>query len=166
MAGAFPPAKASGVASGGARRCNARLMSTKSREVIWGGQIMGARMRAEAARAEAREAIRKADHAEAYAWSIRMEGYGGPAQPSPTIGQCLNGGLRWLEVECNRCKTRASLPLDAIRRPRDTPLWKLEASLKCRNCRKGRYAPPVHMIKLTERQEITPYKWVHPSEER
>jgi hypothetical protein len=22
-------------------------------------------------------------------------------------------------------------------------------------CRKGRYAPPVHMIKLTERQEIT-----------
>jgi hypothetical protein len=39
-----------------------------------------------------------------------MEGYGGPAQPSPTIGQCLNGGLGWLEVECNRCKTRASLP--------------------------------------------------------
>jgi hypothetical protein len=68
------------------------------------------------------------------------EGYGGPAQPSPTIGQCLNGGLCWLEVECNRCKTRASLPLDAIRRPRDTPIWKLEASLKCRSCRKGRSA--------------------------
>jgi hypothetical protein len=45
-------------------------------------------------------------------------------------------------------KTRASLPLDAIRRPRETPLWKLEASLKCRSCRKGRHAPPVHMIKL------------------
>lgn len=71
---------------------------------------------------------------------------------------CLNGGLGWLEVECNRCKTRASLPLDAIRRPRDTPLWKLEASLKCRSCRKGRYAPPVHMIKLTETREITSYK--------
>jgi hypothetical protein len=52
-----------------------------------------------------------------------MKGLGGPAQPSPTIGQCLNGGLPWLEVECNRCNTRASLPLDAIRRPRDTPLW-------------------------------------------
>jgi hypothetical protein len=38
--------------------------------------------------------------------------------------------------------------------------------LKCRSCRKGRYAPPVHMIKLTERQEITPYKWVHPHEDR
>ena len=95
-----------------------------------------------------------------------MEGYGGPAQPSPTIAQCLHGGLGWLEVECNSCKTRASLPLDAIRRPRDTPLWKLEASLKCRSCRRGRYAPPVHMIKLTETREITPYLWVHPDEER
>jgi len=43
----------------------------------------------------------------------------GPAQPSPTMGQCLSGGLCWLEVERNRCKTRASLPLDAIRGARD-----------------------------------------------
>src|SRR5262245_42939292 len=44
-------------------------------------------------------------------WSVRMEGYGGPAQPSPTIGQCLDSGYGWLEIECCRCKTRASLPL-------------------------------------------------------
>jgi hypothetical protein len=25
---------------------------------------------------------------------------------------------------------------------------------------------PVHMIKLTATQEITPYQWVHPDEER
>jgi hypothetical protein len=141
-------------------------MNTKSREVIWGGQIMGAEIRAKNARQQARKAAKEADRAEAHAWSLRMEGYGGPAQPSPTIGQCLNGGLGWLEVECNRCTARASLPLDAIRRPRDTPLWKLEASLKCRSCRKGRNAPPVHMIKLTETREITQYKWVHPDEER
>ena len=141
-------------------------MGTKSREVIWGSTIRGAKMSAEIARERAREAAREADRAEAYAWSVRMEGYGGPAQPSPTIGQCLKGGLGWLEVECNRCKTRASLPLDAIRRPRDTPLWKLEASLKCRSCRKGRSAPPVHMIKLTEKQEITPYVRGHTDEER
>ena len=97
-------------------------MSTKSREVIWGGQIMGADIRARKAREAAQQAAREADRAEAEAWSIRMEGYGGPAQPSPTIGQCISGGLCWLEVECNRCKTRASLPLDAIRRPRDTAL--------------------------------------------
>jgi hypothetical protein len=141
-------------------------MSTRSRQSIYGGPIRGANIRARNAREAAVQALREADRAEAEAWSIRMEGNGGPAQPSPTIGQCLNGGLGWLEVECNRCKTRASLPLDAIRRPRDTPLWKLEASLKCRSCWKGRYAPPVHMIKLTQRQEITPYAWVHPDEER
>jgi hypothetical protein len=114
----------------------------------------------------AKTAQRDADRAEAELWSIRMEAYGGPEQPSPTIAQCLNGGLGWLEVECNRCETRASLPLDAIRRPRSTPIWKLEASLKCRSCRKRRYAPPVHTIRLTETQEIAPYPWVHPDEER
>ena len=141
-------------------------MSTKSRQAIYGSRVIGAKIRAESAREAAKQAVREADRAEAEAWSIRMEGCGGPAQPSPTIAQCLNGGLRWLEVECNRCNTRASLPLDAIRRPRDTPIWKLEAALKSRSCRKGRSAPPVHMIKLTATREITPYLWVHPDEER
>jgi len=68
------------------------LMSTKSREVIFGSRIRGAKIRAEGARERAKQAVRDADRAEAEAWSIRMEGYGGPAQPSPTIGQCLNGG--------------------------------------------------------------------------
>jgi hypothetical protein len=49
---------------------------------------------------------------------------------------------------------RASLLFADIRGPRDTPIWKLEASLKCRSCRKGRYAPAVHMINLTETREI------------
>src|SRR3954466_1369659 len=141
-------------------------MSTKSRQTIYGGAIIGANIRAEGARKRAAEAVREAHRAEAEAWSLQMEAYGGPAQPSPTIGQCLNGGLGWLEVECNRCKTRAGLPLDAIRRPRETPIWNLEAALKCRACRKGRYAPPVHIIKLTGAREITPYLWVHPDEER
>jgi hypothetical protein len=91
-------------------------MSTKSRQVMYGGRIIGAKMRADGARQRAVEAAREADRAEAEAWSIQMEGYGGPAQPSPTIAQCLNGGYGWLEVECHRCKTRASVPLDAIRR--------------------------------------------------
>jgi hypothetical protein len=129
-------------------------------------QVDGPDEGAESARRRAREAVREAERAEAHAWSLRMEGFGGPAQPAPTIGQCLNGGHSWLEVECNRCKTRASIPLGDIRRPRDTPIWKLEASLKCRSCKKGRYAPPVPMIKLTEQREISPYLWVHPDEDR
>jgi hypothetical protein len=74
--------------------------------------------------------------------------------PSSGSPACLWGG-----------STRASLPLDAIRRPRDTPIWKLEAALKCRSCKKGRYAPPVHMIKLTQEREITPYVWTHPDDD-
>ena len=45
-----------------------------------GGSIMGAKIRAEGARKRAAEAIREADRAEAEAWSVQMEGYGGPAQ--------------------------------------------------------------------------------------
>ena len=82
-------------------------MSTKSRQTIWGGSIIGAKIRAEGARKRATEAIREADRAEAEAWN------GGPAQPSPSVNRA-----RWLEVECKRCKTRASLPLGAIRRAR------------------------------------------------
>jgi hypothetical protein len=32
--------------------------------------------------------------------------------------------------------------------------------------KKGRSAPPVHMIKVTETRDIAPYKWVHPGGER
>jgi hypothetical protein len=140
-------------------------MSTKSREVICGGRIMGADIHAKAARETAQKAIREADRAEAEAWSIRMEGYGGPAQPltddramSEWRAGLARGRVQSLQDEV--------LPLDAIRRPRDTPIWKLEASLKCRSCRKCRSAPPVRTIKLTETRAITPYKWVHPDEER
>ena len=141
-------------------------MGTKSREVIYGGAVMGAKIRAEGARKRAIEAAREADRAEAEAWSIRMEAFGGPAQPSPSIAQCLNGGYGWMEIECNRCKTRASIPLEAIRRPRHTPIWKLEGSFRCRSCGTPRYRPRVHMIKLTETRQITPFMWVHPNEER
>jgi hypothetical protein len=51
-------------------------------------------------------------------------------------------GLGGLEVD--RCKTWVSLSLDAICWPRDSPIWKLGAALKCRSCRKGRYAAPFH----------------------
>ena len=37
---------------------------------------------------------------------------------------------------------------------------------ECRSGRTPRYSPPVHMIKLTQEREITPYVWVHPDEER
>jgi len=52
-------------------------MSTKSREVIYGGRIVGAKIRAADAREAAERAIREADRAAAELWSIQMEAYGG-----------------------------------------------------------------------------------------
>jgi hypothetical protein len=88
-----------------------------------------------------------------------------PSLPSPTIAQCLNGGYGWLEVQCKRCETRASIPLDAIRRPRHEPIWKLETAFRCRSCGTPRYRPPVIMIRLTKEQNITPYAWTHPDDD-
>jgi hypothetical protein len=60
-------------------------MSTKSHEVICGSRIRGARIHADDARQAAVRAVREAHAAAAEAWSVRREGCGGPAQPSPTM---------------------------------------------------------------------------------
>ena len=80
-------------------------MSTKSRQMdlrrppSWAAEI-----RAEGTREAAKKATREADRAEAEAWSIRMDGYGGQSQPSPMIAQCLIGGYGWLQVKRRRCE--------------------------------------------------------------
>jgi hypothetical protein len=142
------------------------LMSGRSRERIFADRVRGARISAQHAREQAIRSAREADAAECLLWSEQMEGFGGPAQPSPTIAQCLDGGYGWLEVMCRRGETRASLPLDAIRRRQDTPMWKLEAALKCRSCATPRDAPPVHLIRLTRERKIARYPWVHPEVDR
>src|SRR6185369_12478982 len=86
-------------------------MSTKSRQTIYGGAIIGAKM-AKGARKRAAEAALQADRAEAEAWSLQMEAYGGPAQPSPTIGQCLNGELGWPGAVSTRA--RGNKPVSAF----------------------------------------------------
>ena len=53
--------------------------------------------------------------------------FGGSAPAVANDWQCLNGGYGWLEIMCQRCEARASFPLDTIRRPRETPIRKLEA---------------------------------------
>jgi hypothetical protein len=52
-------------------------MSTKSRQTIYGGRIMGAEIRTQGGREAAEQAARDADRAEAEAWSIRVEATAG-----------------------------------------------------------------------------------------
>ncbi len=139
-------------------------MGGPSRTTIWGPRVAGAKIRAESAREAAKKAQQEAAAAECELWSARMEGFGGPAQPSPTISQCLIGGYGWLEVKCHRCETTVSIPLAHVRRRPDTEIWKLESAFRCRSCSTNRYRPPVYLIKLTKEREIARYVWHHPSE--
>jgi hypothetical protein len=86
--------------------------------------------------------------------------YAAMSTPAGAIAGAATARVRLIGVAA-----RQGIPLDAIRCPRDTPIWKLEAALKCRSCKKGRYAPPVHMIKLTQEREIAPYLWTHPDDD-
>jgi hypothetical protein len=60
-------------------------MSTKSREYLFGSTIRHSAERA----AEARKV---ADRLACEAWTKRMLGFQGPAQPSPALGDALNPG--------------------------------------------------------------------------
>lgn len=102
-------------------------MSTKSRESIYGSSIRASTERA----AEARKV---ADHLACEAWNQRMLGYRGPAQPSPTLGDALNGGYLYLEVRCLGCDTHQTVALNIIRRPKTTPIHELERYMRCKDC--------------------------------
>jgi len=102
-------------------------MSTKSRQYLFGTQI---KMSAERARAARKEA----DKLACEAWTYRMLGYKGPAQPSPTIGDAINGGYPYLEVRCLGCDTNQTVALDIVRRPKTTPVHELERYMRCKDC--------------------------------
>src|ERR1700687_4336622 len=70
-------------------------------------------------RREGEALIREADNLSCQSWNEKMWSDGGPAQPSPTIGQTINGGP-WLEVKCSRCRTPSSADPAAISRPPDS----------------------------------------------
>ncbi len=63
-----------------------------------------------------------------------MLAFGGPAQPSPTLGDALNAGYRYLEVRCLGCDTHQTVALTIVRRSKATPVHELECYMRCRHC--------------------------------
>jgi hypothetical protein len=113
-----------------------------ARELATAREFYKARMRAyEQARASADRTAVAAGEAQLVADRLFCEAWhaamfcGGPAQPSPTIAMAINCGFGVLDVQCSRCGGNRDVDLDQVRRPRDVPLWKLEASLNCDRCR-------------------------------
>ena len=102
-------------------------MGSKSRETIFGGSIRASAERAAAARKEA-------DRLACEAWNKRMLGCGGPAQPSPMLGDALSSGYGYLEVCCLGCDTHQTIALDIVPRPKATPIHELERYMRCKDC--------------------------------
>jgi hypothetical protein len=102
-------------------------MTTKSREHLYGTSV---RMSAQ----WARDARREADELACIAWSQRMLGFRGPAQPSPMLGDALNAGFRYLEVRCAGCDLHSAVDLTTVRRPKATPIHELERHMACKDC--------------------------------
>ncbi|MGK7057970.1 hypothetical protein BjapCC829_28190 [Bradyrhizobium barranii] len=110
-------------------------MGTKSRESIYGASVR-------AAAEQAAEARKAADRLACQAWNARMLGFKGPAQPSPTLGDALNAGYRYLvEVRCLGCETNETVALDIVRRPKATPVHELERYMRCKDCSEVRGYP-------------------------
>jgi hypothetical protein len=102
-------------------------MTTKSRHSIYGASVRAAAERA-------KEARKEADRLACEAWTKRMLGFRGPAQPSPTLGDALNAGYLYLEVRCLGCDTHQTVALDVVRRPKTTPIHELERYMRCKDC--------------------------------
>jgi hypothetical protein len=140
-------------------------MGGKSRYRLWGDRVNAARVHVNFAREQLIKAIRDRDEAVCRLWSHQMEGFGGPAQPSPTIGQAINGGYFFIDVQCKRCKTQSGIELLSLPRKRETPIWTLEASLTCRHCAPiVRYRPQTILVRLSKGRETSSAPWYHPSE--
>ena len=104
---------------------------------------------------DAKRAQQVADRLCCEAWNERLMQLGGPLQPSPSLRAAISGGYAWLRVECNACRQHAWVDLREVRRPPETEIWKLEASLVCRHCRRGTRYPPrarIEMLCTHERQ--------------
>jgi len=136
-------------------------MGGPSKERHWGETIRHAEQRA-------RETRFTADVAACDVWNYRMEGYGGPAQPSPPIGDALNAGFRFLEVKCAGCNTHSTVDLTTLRRPRETPIWQLEQRMRCRPCSEIRGYPYKrgHLVRLRRTNITTRQEAWYPGDER
>ena len=79
-----------------------------------------------------------------------MLAFRGPAQPSPTLGDALNGGYGYLEVRCLGCDTHQTVPLGGVRRPKVTPIHELERHMRCKECSQlnGRPFKRSHLVAL------------------
>jgi phage FluMu protein Com len=102
-------------------------------------------------RAKRESMIQQADKLLCESWNVRMWSDGVPIDPSPTIGQAVNGGFRWLEIRCARCKTPSDVDLASMKHPPSTFVHDLASRLRCRKCTKAGRRPAATVLQLARR---------------
>jgi hypothetical protein len=103
-------------------------------------------------RIEGEALIREADNLACQSWNERLWADGGPVDPSPTVDQAINGGYRWLEIRCSRCRTPRSVDLAGLRHVETTCVHDLAGRLRCAKCREAGKRPAVELLQLGKRQ--------------
>src|SRR6185369_14151728 len=91
-------------------------MSTKSRQVIWGGRIMGAQIRAQGAREAAKKAAREADRA-----GLRMEVLAGERVTGAEIARARVGRR---SRKCTKATAESRAPIKERGSGRPASPWR------------------------------------------
>ncbi|MGY4408721.1 phage FluMu protein Com [Bradyrhizobium sp. LB7.1] len=117
-------------------------------------------MKADSEKKEAEAKLREAASETCQAWNYKMIGFGGPAQPSPTVADALAGAFYYLEVECRRCSTHSIVDLSAVNQVR-------RKSLRCRHCSESLHGrrSPANVVRLRKENTLEFEPW-YPEDER
>jgi hypothetical protein len=92
--------------------------------------------------------IREADSLACQSWNERMWSDGGPIDPSPTVGQAINGGYPWLEIACSRCRAKRDVDLAALPHVATTCVHDLATRLVCQKCKSAGKRPAATLLQL------------------
>jgi len=97
-----------------------------------------------------------AAHAQALmdAWHKRLAA-GESARPPPTIATAIAAEYERLDVYCDGCRYKTSIPWPLIRRPPETPLADLAGILTCKRC--GPKGPLPKMLGVSRQRDAPGY---------
>lgn len=112
--------------------------------------------RSEELRAEGEALIRRANGLLCESWNERMWADGEPIDPSPSIGQAVNGGYSWIQIECSRCRAARDVDLAELPHATTTFVHDLAGRLRCRKCAKAGRRPPATLLQLAQRSRQMP----------
>jgi hypothetical protein len=112
--------------------------------------------RAAELRTQGEALIRDADSYACQSFNERLWSDGGPADPSPTVDQAINGGYAFLEIECSRCRAKRDVDLASLPHVSTTFVHDFASRLICSKCKRAGKRPAATLLQLSPRQRHQP----------